>query len=148
MSNKKRIAKRLKTDKRSEQIICDVYATTAIVKSKTLGTIHLDETMLKRLAWIVDKAASIQQGWKLDQKITKSEKTSNPLPLSLADYRSRTEGATIAGYGYDIYLGNMIKELNLEPSRENLMQIIKVLGEDSFQEFMKQFSDKEDVKDD
>ena len=99
MSNKKRIARRLKTDKRSEQIICDVFATTAVVKSKTLGTIQLDETLLKRLAWIVEKAADIQKTWKNNQKKAKSESDSKSLPFSLAEYRRRNMegGMTVSG---------------------------------------------------
>ena len=75
--NRKRIARRLKTDKRSEQIICDVFATTAVIKSKSLGTLYLDETLWKHLSKIVATAASIQESWNLEQKKTKFAKVSN-----------------------------------------------------------------------
>ena len=132
MSNKKRIARRLKTDKRSEQIICDVFATTAVVKSKTLGTIQLDETLLKRLAWIVEKAADIQKSWKNNQKKAKSESDSKSLPFSLSEYRRRNieGGMTVSGADCDnIYLGNLLDKFGLEHTHENTLKVFELVCE-------------------
>ena len=141
--NRKRIARRLKTDKRSEQIICDVFATTAVIKSKSLGTLYLDETLLKRLSKIVAQAASIQESWILEQKKTKSAKVSNQ--PSFSDFEGTLEGLSIAGYGYDVKVGEAFEKLGLEKTTENILKVIELIGEDHFQEFLSQCI-REDLK--
>tara|TARA_R110002020_G_scaffold473542_1_gene702952 strand:+ start:1974 stop:2420 length:447 start_codon:yes stop_codon:yes gene_type:complete len=147
MSNRKRIARNGKTNKRGEQFTVRHLSTRAVITSngKSIdGKLTMSYTKLRRLAEQIDKALAIYESHK---EIVREAKKKQPTTstLSFSDFEGLTDGTEIIGYGYDVKLGDVFEKLGLEPSTENILKVLELVGKENFQEFLTQCI-REDLK--